>query len=137
MDVDRVAKRGGIGQLLAEYGAADRTPAPLYRGAKYASRELDGVTVQQGDKPMCVRVTSVPDGYSTTYRAQTGEDGKPVDAIAVNNVANIPAGFEIDWDTHLRKVLIDPLKPLLETRFGKDAWQDVLNDHSQSSLNSF
>jgi len=137
MDVDRVCKRGGIGQPLGEYGTADRTPAPLYRGAKYASRELDGVTVQHGDKPRLVYVDSVGEGMATTYRAQTAEDGDPVDAIAVNNVANIPADVKIDWDRHLQKTLIDPLKPLLETRFGGDAWSEIQNSHRQTGLDKF
>ena len=137
MDIDRVCKRGGIGQPLTEYGAADRTPAPLYRGAKYASREIDGVTIQHGDKPRLVYVDSVGDGMATTYRAQTAEDGDPVDAIAVNNVANLPADVTVDWERHLEKVLIDPMKPLLETRFGGDAWSEIRHGHEQQGLEAF
>ena len=137
MAIERVCKRGGIGQPLTEYGEVDRTPAPLYRGAKYASREIDGITVQQGDKPLEIRVTSVPDGYPTTYRAQTAEDGQRVDAIAVNDVAQLPAGFDVDWETHLQKTLIDPMKPLLETRFGADAWSEIRHGHEQQGLGDF
>jgi hypothetical protein len=109
----------------------------LYRGAKYANDHLDGVTIQQGDKPFCVFIDSVADGYATTYTAHTKEDGQPVDAVAVNNAVELPSGFEVDWNTHLQKSLIDPMEPLLETRFGKDAWQDVLYDHEQAGLTSF
>lgn len=135
--IDRVCKRGGIGQPLAEYGAVDRTPAPLYRGAKYASREIDGVTIQQGDKPRLVYVNSVGDGMRSTYTAQTAEDGDPVDAIAVNNIANLPADVSIDWDRHLDRVLIEPMKPLLETRFGGDAWSEIRHAHQQQGLGEF
>jgi DNA polymerase elongation subunit (family B) len=137
IDLDRVCKRGGIGQPLVEYGAADRTPAPLYRGAKYASEHIDGATIQQGDKPCLVYVTSVPASLPSTYTAHTAENGDSVDAIALNSVTRLPDGVVVDWDRHRRKTLIEPLGPLLETRFGGDAWSEILHGHEQESLTAF
>lgn len=134
MDVQRVCKRGGIGQPLSEYGTTERTPAPLYRGAKYANEQLDGVTIQQGDKPMVVYVADVGGSLPETYTAVTNEDGDEVDAIAVTDASRLPTSVRVDWDRHLQKTLIEPLKPLLETRFGDQVWSEIRHQHRQQQL---
>lgn len=134
--LSRVCKRGGIGQDLSEYGTATRRAGPLYRGAKYANENIDGVTVQHGDKPAVVYVESVPEGYPRTYDADTAEDGDVVDAVSLPNPENLPDGFEVDWQRHLRK-FASSMKPLLQTRFGKHAWEDITTTTEQSAVVDF
>jgi len=133
----RVCKRGGIGQNLNEYGSRSRRPAPIYRGAKYTNNHIDGVTVQRGDKPACIRLSKITGDYPTTYSTTTAEDGDVVDAVSLPDPSMLPDEFVIDWDTHIQKVLIDPMKPLLETRFGQDAWSQIRHQHKQEGLSSF
>lgn len=132
--LSRVCKRGGIGQDLSEYGTATRRAGPLYRGAKYANQNIDGVTVQQGDKPAVVYVERVPDEYPNTYDADTAEDGDVVDAVSLPNPENLPGGFEVAWDRHWEKFR-SSMNPLLDTRGWP--WSDILNSHEQDSLQSF
>jgi len=135
MSLNRVCKRGGLGQPLAEYGTATRRPAPLYRGAKYANENVDGVTIQRGDKPRVVYITGVRGDYSSTYSAVTGEDGDRVDAVSLPDADGLPEGFVVDWERHWVKALREPMRPLLETRGW--SWSEILEGHEQTGLSSF
>jgi DNA polymerase I len=135
--LDRICKRGGLGQQLSEYGSANRRAGPLYRGAKYVNDHIDGVTIQHGDKPMVVYIDAVPDGYRSTYDTHTAEDGNRVDAVSVFDPAQIPDGFAINYEKHRQKTLIEPLTPLLETRFGGEVWDDIIYNHTQEGLDVF
>jgi len=137
MALHRVCKRGGLGQNLNEYGSRSRRPAPIYRGAKYTNEHIDGVTVQRGDKPVCVYIEKVTGDYPSTYSATTAEDGDVVDAVSLPDASMLPEGFVINWEKHLAKSLTEPLKPLLDTRFGQNSWTDVRHQHSQEGLSSF
>jgi len=136
IDLVDACKRGGIGQDLSEYGTSQRRAGPLYRGAKYANANIDGVTIQRGDKPALVYIERVPDGYPRTYDATTAEDGDPVDAVALADPSNLPEGFVVDYDSHWGKVKA-AMKPLLDTRFGADTWSEILHQHEQSGLSAF
>jgi DNA polymerase elongation subunit (family B) len=138
--LDRICKRGGIGQNLYEYGSTSRSPQPIYRGAKYATDHIDGVTVQQGDKPVVIYIDSIQsqsNEYPRTYEATTGEDGDIVDAVALNDVSRLPECFRVDWKRHRKKVLTEPLMPLLQTRFGEDVWEEITTGHTQTGFNQF
>jgi len=137
MELSRVCKRKGIGQNLNEYGTRTRRPSPIYRGAKYANKHIDGVTIQHGDKPQLVYVDRVPADYPSTYTATTAEDGDVVDAVSLPDAAMLPEGFRVDWDKHFQKTLKDPMEPLLATRFGANPWSEVLHGHEQSELQGF
>ena len=138
MELSRACKRKGIGQNLNEYGSSTRRAGPIYRGAKYTNENIDGTTLQHGDKPSLVYVDKiVDDSYPTTYSATTAEDGDVVDAIALPDASMLPEGFVVDWDKHLQKSLIEPMEPLLATRFGTDPWSEIIHGHEQSGLTTF
>jgi DNA polymerase elongation subunit (family B) len=114
LPITELAKRGGIGQALGEYGDENRKPGPLYRGAKYADQFLD-VELSEGSKPFVVYLSS-PDGLPRrTYDAETPEDGNVVDAISVEQAHQLPSNLDIDWAKHTEKALVDPLEPVLRT----------------------
>jgi len=129
--LSRVCKRGGIGQDLSEYGTASRRAGPLYRGAKYANENIDGTTIQHGDKPARIHIKRVPENYPSTYDADTAEDGDVVDAVSLPNPENLPDGFEVDYEQHWRDFK-SAMNPLLETRGWP--WADVINSHQQSTF---
>lgn len=135
--LDRICKRGGLGQSLDEYGSANRRAGPLYRGARYANDHLDGVTIQRGDKPAVVYLSDVPDEYPSTYDTHTAEDGDRVDAVSLLDPTRLPEGFVVDYAKHRRKALIEPMEPLLETRFGAEAWGQIQHQHEQQGLTAF
>jgi DNA polymerase I len=138
VELDHVCKRGGIGQSLSEYGTATRRASTFYRGAKYANQNIDGVTIQHGDKPRLVYVKDVRgQQYPSVYDAETAEDGDPVDAVTLPNPSKLPDDFVIDWDEHWTKALKEPLEPLLETRFGGDVWSEIIHDHEQCDFSRF
>jgi len=137
MELRRVCKRNGIGQNLNEYGTTVRRPSPIYRGAKYANKHIDGITIQHGDKPISVHIEKITGDHPRTYTATTAEDGDVVDTIALPDASMLPDGFVVDWEKHLQKSLIDPMKPLLDTRFGVDSWSEILYQHRQSGLSAF
>ncbi len=133
LDLSRMCKRGGIGQSLSEYGTATRRAGPLYRGAKYANENIDGVTIQHGDKPAVIYVKRTGD-YPSTYDTDTAEDGDLVDAVSLPNPENLPDEFEVDYEKHWQKFR-SSMNPLLDTRGWP--WSDILNTHEQDSLQSF
>jgi len=138
IDRTRVCKRGGIGQNLHEYGTTNRRPSPIYRGAKYANEHIDGVTIQRGDKPTVVYVKDVRGvKYPSVYDTTTAEDGDHVDAVSLPDPSQLPEAFEVDYEKHFQKALREPLKPLLETRFGGEAWSEILHSHEQQGLDAF
>lgn len=133
--LDEIAKRGGIRKPLEEYGSSTHTPQPIYRGAKYADEYFDGVTLKAGGKPLTYYVKHVGAKYPSTYTADTAENGKVVDAVAVEDPRNLPDTVTIDFEKHCKKVLVEPLEPILST-IGKD-WDEVIHQHSQEKLVNF
>jgi hypothetical protein len=71
------------------------------------------------------------------YDTTTGEDGDIVDAVALNDVSRLPECFRVDWKRHRKKVLTEPLMPLLQTRFGEDVWEEITTGHTQTGLAGF
>jgi DNA polymerase elongation subunit (family B) len=136
MAIEKVAKRGGIGQDLHEYGSQSRRPQPLYRGAKYASKFCEDVHLSEGSKPMAVYVDRIHDeSLPNTYRASTAEDGCVVDCIAVEDPENLPSAIDIDWNRHALKAVKEPLRTIIETMGWR--WEDVLHGSEQSGFGDF
>lgn len=133
-ELSDIAKRGGIRKPVEEYGSATHTPQPIYRGAKYADQHFDGVTIKAGSKPLTYYVKSVGD-YPSTYTADTAEDGKVVDTVAVEEPRDLPDDIVIDYEKHCTKTLVEPLRPILKT-IGKD-FDEVLYGHKQVGFNEF
>jgi len=49
----------------------------------------------------------------------------------------LPDDFTVDYEKAWRKTLKEPLAPLLGTRFGGGAWDEILYGHEQSGLTAF
>jgi DNA polymerase elongation subunit (family B) len=132
--VEQIAKRGGIGQPLAEYGTSSRRPSPLYRGAKYADEYL-GVDLSEGSKPFVVYLES-PDGLPrSTYLSETAENGDVVDAISVEHARDLPESLDVAWTKHADKAITEPLRPILRT-IGW-SWAGIRDETVQAGLANF
>lgn len=132
--VEAVAKRGGIGQPLAEYGTSSRRPSPLYRGAKYADEYL-GVDLSAGSKPFAVYLKT-PEGLPrSTYLSETAENGDVVDAISVEHARDLPDNLDVAWTKHADKAITEPLRPILRTMGW--SWAGIRDDSVQRGLEAF
>jgi len=132
--VEAVAKRGGIGQPLDEYGTSSRRPSPLYRGAKYADEYL-GVDLSEGSKPFVVYLET-PDGLPrSTYLSETAENGDVIDAISVEHARDLPENLDVAWTKHADKAITEPLRPILRTM--GYSWAGIRDDSVQRGLEAF
>jgi len=135
------------GRPLHEYGTDDetgeltKTPDPHIRGAKYSNQNFDGEDISQGDKPLLFKVDRVAAGYPETYTAETLEDEDVVDSLAVNDVRNIPDGFQLNWEGTkndrgmIEKTVKSPIEPIIKTMGW--TWQDVMSEGRQAGLGAF
>lgn len=130
-----IARPKGMSKHPSEYGDIDQTPLPTYRGAKYANKEFDWEQMGEGSKPQLLYIDKVRGDWSHTYTAETKEDGRAVDAIAVEHPDKVPDEFVVDTDKMVEKVLRDPLEPIL----GAMRWDfdEALADSTQGSLAEF
>lgn len=134
VDIEYVAKRGGIGQPLEEYGTASRRPGPKIRGAKYMAN-VYGQPIGEGDKPFVVYLSS-PDGLpEKTYTAETAEDGDVVDALSAEDARDLPDGISINWTKHNQKAVVDPMRPIIRTMGW--SWEGIRDHTQQSGLAEF
>ena len=133
--IEEIGKPKSISKDLSKYGTENRSCTPRIRGSKYATKHIDGVNIDSGASPKTYRVENVPKDYPQTYDADTAEDGDPVDAIALEDVNNIPDDFELDYDTMLDKTLKSSLEPILRTM--EWSWADVKGKGRQKGLESF
>jgi DNA polymerase I len=133
--VSRLAKSQGVSQPLQEYGTDSRRCTPHYRGSKYADKHIDGENIGSGSKPMTVYVDNVEGGYPRRYDTHTAEDGDLVDAIAVEDVENIPQEIEVDIEKHIEKFIQDPLERIF---VGMD-WdiEEAIGGYRQTGLTQF
>jgi len=74
--------------------------------------------------------------YPNTYSATTAEDGDVVDTVSLPDPEQLPDEFVVDWDRHFQKFK-SAMSPLLLTRFGESAWDDILYTHEQSGFDAF
>ena len=97
-----------------QYGSPTNTPMPCYRGAKYSNQNFGWEQMDGGSKPQLLYIDKVRSNeYPHTYTAETKEDGRAVDAIAMMNPNKLPDGFVIDTDKMVEKTIEDPLTPIL------------------------
>jgi DNA polymerase I len=128
-----LAKRGGIGQPLSEYGSPNRRPSPIYRGAKYADKHLD-VELSEGDKPLCYYVEGTG-RFPSVYDTDTAENGDVVDAVALPQGTPLPEEFTPNREKHVQKAIVEPLEPILETM--NWSWSDVKAGSVDTQLSNF
>lgn len=108
----------GMSKSPTEYGSPDQTPQPQYRGAKFANRFVyDGDAMQSGDKPKYFYLVEGATGHDVraTYKSETREDGRYVDAISVLNASDLPKGCRIDYPKMARKTVLSPCEAILRT----------------------
>jgi len=131
----KLAQTAGIGQPLEEYGSADRTPQPQYRGARWANQHVYGDDViGEGDRPLWLYVNRVK-GLPRTYSADTAEDGQKVDAIAVLDTDDLPDGVEIDTSKMIDKTIRGPVEPILDN-IGHE-YDDLVSDTEQGDTTDY
>lgn len=135
--LDQLGVRGGIGKDLDSYGTADRTPQPIYRGAKWANQHIPGEEgLGEGSKPMQFPVESVVDNtLPSTYSADTAEDGDQVDAVAVENPAHLEGVVEVSMKTILEKQVVDRVQPIFDTMGW--SWDDAIAGTEDASIEDY
>lgn len=125
-----------INKKIGEYGEKHRRPMPYIRGAKWAMQNVPGESPGSGSKPLYFPVARVGGtDLPIVYSANTAEDEDEVDAIAVEDVRNIPDDVELDMDTIIEKNLKGPVNPILRTM--NWSWDDLLADTSQTGLSAY
>jgi len=130
-----IARPKGMGKPPHEYGSASTTPLPTYRGAKYANQHFEWENMESGSKPQLLYIEKVRGDWPRTYTADTREDGRTVDAIAVEQPDKLPDGFIVDTDKMIEKTITDALQPILNP-FN---WSvtEALSDSKQDKLHEF
>jgi len=109
-----IARPRGMGKPPEQYGSPTNTPMPTYRGAKYANQQFDWEQMDGGSKPQLLYIEKVRSAkYDHTYSADTAEDGRAVDAVAMEQPNRLPEGFTIDTDKMIEKTIEDPFGPIL------------------------
>jgi DNA polymerase I len=131
------------------------TPQPHIRGARYASAYIKGEDITSGSKPLMFYVKGVrasgdlPETYDyenlfelnapkdkpDANKREMKELDRAVDAIAVEDVRNIPSSIDIDWEKMAEKTIEDSVNNIAVTM----GWHfsDLVNDGSQSGLADF
>jgi DNA polymerase I len=114
LDNDYIARPKGMGQPPEEYGSANRSAPPTYRGVKYANKHFDWEQMGSGANPRLLYIERVGGEWPQTYDTETAEDGTVVDAIAVEQPQKVPAAFEVDTSVMVEKTLESPLTTIFE-----------------------
>lgn len=133
--IEDIGKRRGIGKSLDEYGTANRTPAPIVRGSKYANQNLDA-TISSGDNPLKYPVERLTDqSLPRTYSADTPEDDREVDYIAVEDPRVLDGKIKIDYSEVIGKYISDPIKPICETMGWN--WDEIMTGIDQAAIETY
>ena len=151
-DLEDIGIPSAISKPLDEYGGPNKngnymTPQPHIRGAKYANAHIDEESISSGDKPLFFYVSRVgypyPDVYVYDEDWQRGdasslnsdtvlELGRDMDAVAVNDVRNVPDEIHVDYEKMSNKTLRRPIEPIVKTM----GWEfdNIISESSQSGL---
>ena len=128
---------GGIGKRLDAYD----TDTAQVRGAKYANRLL-GTNFQRGSKPKRLYLKKVHPSFWREMEEERGLDPqadplyaefkRDPDVICFEYAAEVPEGFEVDWDVMLEKTLKGPIERIIEA-LGL-SWDEVKSGQEQTGL---
>ena len=161
IDAERVGIPSSISSDPMDYGWSEDddtgkmkyfTPQPHIRGARYATAYIDGEDIGPGSKPLMFYVegVGVGQGYPETYdyeeqfslnapkdkpdanTREMKELGRTVDAIAVEDVRNIPEAIRIDWEKMSEKTIKDAVDNIAETMGWK--FDDLVTEGQQTGL---
>jgi len=131
------------------------TPQPHIRGARYATANIDGEDITSGSKPLMFYVDGVnasgdlPETYdykdefslnAPTDKADANtramkEIDREVDALAVEDVRNIPDEIEINWEKMAEKTIEDAINNIAITMGW--SFDDLVTAGSQTGLSQF
>ena len=162
VDLEALGKPSAINKDLWDYGWSEDedsgevnyyTPQPRIRGARYSNEYISGENIQEGSKPLFFYVKDIvpnTDGLPETYdyshkNLNAPESGgntkrikeldRDVDAIAVEDIDNIPEVARIDWEKLAEKNVRNPVEPITWT-MGWD-FDELVSDGNQQSLVQF
>ncbi|MBY6287379.1 hypothetical protein GLT90_02105 [Nanohaloarchaea archaeon H12] len=155
IDISDIGIPSKINKSLDEYGGPDKngnysTPQPHIRGARYANTHVPNENISSGDKPVFYYVDRVGYPYPDVFvydknwdRSDTRnltsdtvkELGSDMDAIAVNDVRNLPDEIKIDYEEMAIKTIRDPLEDIIETMGWE--FEDVTSSTSQTGMAHF
>jgi len=131
--VEKLGRPRGVGQPLCEYGDPNTTPQPTYRGAKYANEHVyNDEVVGEGSNPTMFYLNGIGGDYPTEYNSRTGEDGEPVDAIALDDPSDLPDEADVDIDKMLEKTVFGALQSMASP-LGWDL-KEMVSDTEQETL---
>jgi len=138
--LEEIGIPGGIGKRLDNYA----TDTAQVRGAKYANLLL-GTNFGRGSKPKRVYLDRVHSDFFERIEAEAGLDPaedplygefrRDPDVICFEYPDQLPAEFEIDWETMLEKTLKGPIARILEAL--DISWEEVRTGQEQTGLGSF
>jgi hypothetical protein len=155
VDLSDIGIPSAISKPLDEYGGPNKngnytTPQPHIRGAKYANAHVSGESISSGDKPLFFYTDRVgyqyPDVYvyeedwsreelMTLQSDTVRELGRDMDAIAVNDVRNLPDEIHVDYEKMSKKTLRRPIEPIVKTMGW--AFDDMTTESAQTGLAQF
>ncbi|MGB9987913.1 DNA-directed DNA polymerase [Salarchaeum japonicum] len=140
VDLDDVGIPGGIGKRLDNYD----TDTAQVRGAKYANLLL-GTNFQRGSKPKRLYLAKVQPEFWRRVESEKGLDPqtdplygdfkRDPDVICYEYADQVPAEFEVDWNTMLDKTLKGPIERILEAL--EVSWEEVKSGQTQTGLGSY
>jgi hypothetical protein len=131
------------------------TAQPHIRGARYATAYIEGEDITSGAKPLMFYVegvdanTDLPETYDyedafslnapqdtpDANKREMKELGREVDALAVEDVRNIPEVIRIDWEKMAEKTIEDAVNNIAVTM----GWQfdELVSESEQQGLADF
>ncbi|KTG21922.1 DNA-directed DNA polymerase [Haloferax profundi] len=139
LPLEEIGIPGGIGKRLSAY----ETPTAHVRGAQYANTFL-GTNFGRGSKPKRVYLAKVhpswfrdmeADGFDPQMDDLYRAFKRDPDVICFEYADQVPAAFEVDWDTMLDKTLEGPISRIIEA-LGM-SWDEVKSGQEQTGLGSF
>ncbi len=165
VDLTELGTPSAVNNKLMDYGWSidddtDKvkyfTPQPHIRGARYSTAYVDDEDVSQGSKPLLFYVDTVlpndaglPETFAyedeyTLNAPQDKEDAnkremkeldREVDAIAVEDVRNLPERVRVDYEKMGNKTLRNPIEPIAEVMGW--SFDDLITDGAQAGLADF
>jgi DNA polymerase I len=162
VDLEMIGVPSAINNRLMDYGFSvdgDEvryyTPQPHIRGARYANCYIEGEDLGQGSKPLMFYVKqvspiagipevydyddqlslNVPPGKRPVNREGMHEIDRRVDAIAVEDVRNIPTPVLIDYEKMAEKTIKNTVEPIADVMNWK--FHDMVNEGRQIMLVDF
>jgi DNA polymerase I len=152
--IEEIGKPSAFKNDLWDYGYAERdygyqyyTPQPHIRGSRYAIEFIDGEDIKSA-KPLMyycdgVKMSSdLPPTYCYENKlncpaddAELAEEGRELDAIAVEEPQKLPDGIIIDYEKMANKTIRDPIEPIAGV-MGMN-FDDLITEGKQSGLSEF